>query len=64
MGAEMRRPGYRDAVRWIALNDDTSWLADEAPIISVTACLVADLFDVDQERLIDDLRRDVARLAR
>lgn len=58
----MRRPGYREAVEWIALNDDNEWLHDESPIISVTAGMVRDLYDVDQDRLIADLRRYLARM--
>lgn len=47
--------GYKKAIEWIALNDDTEWLNDEEPIISVTGAMVADLFDVDQEKVIKDL---------
>ena len=57
----MKRPGYREAIRWIIDNDDNEWLDDDndpiAPIISVTAALVADLFDVETSRIIRDLRK-------
>ncbi len=57
----MKRASYRDAINWIAYNDDTTWLDDvlgDGKICpSVTASLVADLFDVTPEKLIKDLRR-------
>jgi hypothetical protein len=57
----MKRPGYREAIFWIAANDDTEWLRDEDPILSVTAALVQDLFGAETGRLITDLRRAVAK---
>ena len=57
----MKRASYRAAIFWIANNDDTDWVrADPESALgcpSVTASLVADLFEVDTERV----RRDVAR---
>ena len=52
----MRRPGYREAVEWIALNDDTEWLDADIPIISVTAAMVRDLYGVKDDRLFRDIR--------
>lgn len=52
----MKRASYRDAIQWLAGNDDTSWL-DEADGLSIAAGLVADLFGVDAERV----RRDATR---
>lgn len=49
----MRRASYRDALFWITRNDDCSWLPDGP--ISVTAALVADLFEVDDARIRKDL---------
>jgi hypothetical protein len=60
----MRRPGYREAIEWIACNDDNEWLHDKEPIISVTAAMVADLYDVDHSRLFADLRRKLAAMGR
>lgn len=57
----MKRASYRDAIAWIALNDDTEWLRDETPMISVTAALVSDLFDVPEDRIIKDLGRYIAK---
>lgn len=57
----MKRPGYREAVEWIACNDDCYWLGDPEPMLSVTAAMVRDLFDVDQAKLIADLRRALAK---
>lgn len=63
-----KRPGYREAIAWIALNDDCEWLyadgTDTAYTASVTACLVADLFGVDTERVANDLRRIRAKWAK
>jgi hypothetical protein len=58
----MKRPGYREAVEWIAYNDDTYWLDDAEPIICVTAGMVRDLYGVDEVRLIADLRRAKAKV--
>lgn len=55
----MKRPGYREAVEWLALNDDCYWLAPDAgegESISVAAAMVRDLFDVTDEKLFADLR--------
>lgn len=52
----MKRPGYREAIRWMVDNDDTEWVDVDDPG-SVTAALVADLFGVSDERVRDDLRR-------
>lgn len=64
----MKRPGYREAIRWIVYNDDTEWVrADEDegdPMISVTAALVIDLFDVSEERFMADLRRELRKAGR
>lgn len=57
----MKRPGYREAIAWIANNDDTEWLLDEFGSISVTAALVADLFDVSEEKLRNDLNREIMK---
>lgn len=46
---------YKDAIEWITQNDDTEWLRDEEPILSVTATLVADLFGKTHEQVINDL---------
>lgn len=58
----MKRPGYRETLEWIALNDDVYWLADDEPIICVTLAMVRDLFDVEQDKIIADLRRTLKRV--
>jgi hypothetical protein len=56
-----KRPSYRDALVWLANNDDCYWLADgRVAQPSVTACLVADLFGYDDEKLTKDLRRTLS----
>src|SRR5687767_8100100 len=61
---EMRRPGYREAVRWIAENDDTQWLEEPDPeggyFYSVTCAMVADLFDKDQKEVAADISKAIA----
>jgi hypothetical protein len=52
----MRRPGYREAVLWLAQNDDCYWLGDSNPCPSVSTAMVSDLFGVEEARLIKDLR--------
>lgn len=58
----MKRASYREAIRWLAYNDDTQWLHDADPIESVSTALVADLFGVDVERVTRDLRREVNKI--
>ena len=57
------RASYRDAIFWIAANDDTEWLEkgpDEPPCVA--AALVADLFKVSSEKVRADLVREIERL--
>ena len=62
----MMRPGYREAIEWIACNDDCYWLGDEGASLSVTASVTAsmvrDLFGVTDEKLIADLRRKLKQV--
>lgn len=58
----MARASYKDAIWWMAANDDTEWVNDDEPIMSVTATLVADLFDKDHETVIRDLRKQLEKL--
>lgn len=53
----MKRASYKEAIEWLAYNDDTQWLTEENRILSVTCCLVADLFDVPREKTADDLEK-------
>ncbi len=48
---------YRDALEWLVNNDDTEWTGDEEPCISVTAALVADIYDRTNEEVTADLRK-------
>ena len=52
---------YRQAIRWIVLNDDTAWLEDGNGSISVTAALVADLFRKTDYEVTADLRAAVVK---
>ena len=59
----MRRAGYREAIDWIAGNDDTEWAeyphgsTDACATPSVTACLVRDLFRVEDAKLRKDVQQ-------
>lgn len=58
----MNRPGYREAIEWLAGNDDCYWLGDAEPVLSVSASLVRDLFGVSDERLHADILRALKRI--
>lgn len=60
----MKRASYREAISWIALNDDTEWTAEDEKIPSVSAVLVADLFDVEVDRVTRDIIRKLKKLER
>jgi hypothetical protein len=55
---------YQDAIEWIAYNDDTEFLADDEPMLSVSASLVADLWGKTKEQCIADIRRALERRER
>lgn len=52
----MKRPGYREAIAWIAENDSAG---DDDPLDVldglVTVCLVADLFRLDNKKVAADV---------
>ncbi|HTI78959.1 MAG TPA: hypothetical protein VL614_00760 [Acetobacteraceae bacterium] len=53
---------YSRALEWIVDNDDTGWLdEDGCGIPSVTACLVADIYDRTEDEVTADLLRLAAR---
>ena len=52
---------YRDAIDWIAWNDDTDWLEEEHGCFSVTLALVADLFGKSTDEATADLRKACGR---
>lgn len=57
---------YRAAIKWIVDNDDTEFLDDEENTdrtLSVTASLVADLFNKTDTQVWDDLTKVKAREA-
>jgi hypothetical protein len=66
---KVKRPSYRSALYWIVMNDDVSFLnyndrSDGRSAMSATACLVADMFDLSDERVRADLIREARRLDR
>lgn len=57
----MKRPGFREACRWIALNDDCSDMKYTYEYPSVTVCMVSDLFGVEHRVIIDEIRKEMVR---
>lgn len=54
----MRRPGYREFIRWIADNDSPGDCESEQDCAQlVSACMVRDLFNVSEERVGKDIWR-------
>jgi hypothetical protein len=60
MPRRMKRANYRDAIAWIACNDD----AGEPDALNletvhgyISVCLIADLFGVERERVARDVVR-------
>lgn len=60
----MKRASYRDAVKWIAYNDEPGTDPPDHPDAErnaseyVTSCLIADLFGVPPERVGRDVIRE------
>ena len=57
----MKRASYREGVAWIAANDDPG---ETDPMIIkgfVSSLLLADLFDVPEERVANDIAKIRAR---
>jgi len=52
---------YLDAINFIAWNDDTEFLKDDPPTLSVTGSLVAYLFKKQEALVLADLSRAVKR---
>lgn len=55
---------YKQAIHWIAANDDTEWLEDDEPMLSVSASLVADIYGKPDGVVVRDLRRATKRVTR
>lgn len=58
----MSRASYRHAIKWLAHNDDNEWIDDEYGSPSVTAILVADLFDIAIEKVTADIKRELGKI--
>jgi len=52
----MKRASYREATRWIALNDSPGDSDDDVESL-ITVLLVADIFGVSTERVARDVLR-------
>lgn len=51
----MSTPSYKDAVRWIAIEDEPTDLDEESVSNGITVALVADLFDRSMEQVAKDV---------
>jgi hypothetical protein len=60
--SKIKRPGYGEAIDWLARNDDCYWLGDTTPMVSVAAAMVRDLYGVFDGKLIKDLRIALAEV--
>lgn len=61
----MRRPGYREAVEWLAGNDDCYYLVTSEHheiIMSVAASMIRDLYDISAEKLQSDVRKVLKKI--
>lgn len=59
----MKRASYKDAISWLAAMDDNEWLDSvDNQMLSVSASLVVHIFDVDNEKIIKDLKREIEKL--
>lgn len=56
-GATMKRPGYREAVAWIALNDEAACVDLEEVQFQISVLLIADIFGISEERVGIDVIR-------
>jgi len=63
-----KRASYREAIEWLALNDDNEWLntplGDGEILASVTAHCIADIFGKTIDVLCIDLQRELRRIER
>lgn len=50
---------YSDAIRWIASYDDTEWVTESPEIPSVSACLVADIFNKTEKQVREDIEKEL-----
>lgn len=57
MGERLKRASYREAIEWIALNDEPSCRDPEWLPTTVTALLIADIFGADPARVGRDVLR-------
>lgn len=53
--AAQRRPSYKKAVEWVALNDDSAELDAEAIEHSVSVAFIADIWGVPARRVARDV---------
>jgi hypothetical protein len=56
--------GYRAAILWMRDNDDIDWLTNpyyDEPVPSVSAYLIADIYDRTVDEMIADLAREIRK---
>ena len=57
----MTRPTYRNAIYWLAMNDDCEWTKEKTGANSVASSLVADMFGKTDEQVKKDLVKEIKR---
>lgn len=60
----MKRASYRDAIDWLANNDDCGWIEEPQFGLSVAASAVRDVFGVDDAKVLADVRRKLGNAER
>lgn len=55
----MKRASYREAIKWIVHND----MPDDGDrgLGHISCCLIADIFDISEDKVLDDVFKEVDR---
>lgn len=63
---QVKRASYRDAVDWIAQNDSADEDSEVLEAVSslVSTCLVADIFEVNREKVASDIIKRRQKLSK
>lgn len=54
----MKRASYREAVRWIAVNDEPTDTDSDSIAGYISTLLIADIFDVEPSKVANDVLRE------
>lgn len=53
----MKRASYKEAIAWVAMNDETADMNPESVKFFITSLLIADIFDVEEDKVGKDIVR-------